>query len=162
MFRARCGGGNDTKRCTSARSGGVVPFAGIAPLASDRRRRVRVQIASGGTGTVSWQKRNHARNDREVAVAAYPQDAIPGASLSDAATRSGALQSLADAAHRREQRREHFPILPSARTPASQQIDLHEVHRIDVRIAQHDRTLHGRLSVEESRTSTQLEDLFAA
>src|SRR5262245_65262756 len=90
MFRARCGGGNDTKRCTSARSGGVVPVAGIAPLASDRCRRVRVQTASGRTGTVSWQKRNHARNDREVAVASYPQDPIHGASLSDFAQRAQA------------------------------------------------------------------------
>ena len=39
---------------------------------------------------------------------------------------------------------------PPAGAPAPQQIHLHEMHRVDVRVAQHDRALHRRLAVQQA------------
>src|SRR6516162_6404534 len=62
---------------------------------------------------------------------------------------TGALQSLGDAADAREQRREQLAVLAAARAPALQQVHLHEIHGIEVGVAQADGALHGRIEVEQ-------------
>src|ERR1700740_1231685 len=81
---------------------------------------------------------------------------MPGPAMS-----SGALQALGNAADAREQRREQFPILASAGAPALQQIHLHEVHGIEIRVTQTDRALHGRDEVEQLAAAADLEHLLA-
>src|SRR5215212_8805340 len=51
-----------------------------------------------------------------------------------------------------EQGLEEFTVLALRGTPATQQIDLHEIHGIHVRIAQLDRALQGGLGIEQAGT----------
>src|SRR5262252_5124359 len=73
----------------------------------------------------------------------------------------GALQTLGYAADAREQRREEIAILASAGAPALQQVHLHEIHRVEVRVAQADGALHGRIEIEQLTRATDLQHLAA-
>src|ERR1700691_6348161 len=64
---------------------------------------------------------------------------------------AGGLQSLRDAAYGDPQRAEQGLILAPRRTPALEQVHLHEVHGIDIGIAQVDGPLQGRIAVEQTR-----------
>jgi hypothetical protein len=57
---------------------------------------------------------------------------------------------LSDAADRGPQCSEQRFIAPARRTPALQQIHLHEMHGIDIGIAQHDGPLQRRVIVDET------------
>src|SRR3974390_1828658 len=71
------------------------------------------------------------------------------------------LQPLRDAAHAGEERFEEVPVLAAARAPGGEQVDLHEVHRIDIRITQHDRALQGRICIEQPPGALHLEQSLA-
>src|SRR5262245_11683688 len=74
---------------------------------------------------------------------------------------SGALQTLGNPANTREQRGEQLSILAAAGAPALQQVHLHEIHRVDVRIAQADGALHGRVEIEQLTAVAYREHLRA-
>src|SRR6185312_4163227 len=70
---------------------------------------------------------------------------------------SDALQPLGDAARAGEERLEEVAVAAPAGAPALQQVHLHQIHRIDVGIAQPDGTLQRRLAVEQVRAALQPE-----
>src|SRR5689334_15309831 len=86
---------------------------------------------------------------------------VSGMECAARAPSSGALQTLSDTANTREQRGEQLSILAAAGAPALQEVHLHEVHRVDVRIAQADGALHGRIEIEQLTAVTYREHLRA-
>src|SRR5512146_2562217 len=74
---------------------------------------------------------------------------------------SDALQSLRDAAGAREQRLEKIAIAAAAGAPALEQVHLHEIHRIDVGIAQPDGALQRRIAVQQVCAALQPQDALA-
>src|SRR5579883_2680911 len=81
--------------------------------------------------------------------------------LSCARLSCDALQPLRNPARAREQRLEEIAVAAAAGTPALQQVYLHEVHRIDVGIAQADGSLQRRLAVEQLRAALEGQDPLA-
>src|SRR5689334_22631597 len=75
---------------------------------------------------------------------------------------TGTLQTLRDPTDAGEQRFEQVPVLPLALTPALQQIDLHQVHRVDIRVAQLDRPLLCGIAVEERAAVFDRQHLLAS
>jgi len=59
------------------------------------------------------------------------------------------LQTLRNTVDAREQGLEQFTIGASACTPATQQIDLHEVHGIDIGVSECQRALLGAFAVQK-------------
>src|SRR3977135_530254 len=72
-----------------------------------------------------------------------------------------ALQSLGDAGDACEECLEQIAIPAVARAPALQQVHLHQVHGIDVGIAQLYRSLQRRVRVEERAAVLDGEHMFA-
>ena len=66
-----------------------------------------------------------------------------------------------DAADAGQQRLEQVAVLAAAGAPALQQVHLHEVHRVDVGVAQADGALQLWLGVEQRAAALDGEDLFA-
>ena len=71
------------------------------------------------------------------------------------------MQTLRDTTDAREQGFEEIAILSIGRAPTLQQVDLHQVHRVDVGIAQLDRTLQRRIRVEQGLAAFDREHVFA-
>src|ERR1700734_2389518 len=74
---------------------------------------------------------------------------------------SDALQPLRNAARAGQQRLEEITVAAAAGAPALQQVHLHEVHRIDIRVAQPDGALQRGLAIEEARGAFQPQHALA-
>src|SRR6516225_5630484 len=97
---------------------------------------------------ISCSRRSYTASSRMNSSTSGSSCAAAGRMVTVSAIAStGALQPLRDAADAREQRREQLAVLAAAGAPALQQVHLHEVHGIDVGVAQADGALHGRIVV---------------
>src|SRR5581483_8838069 len=73
---------------------------------------------------------------------------------------TGALQPLRDAGNAGEQSLEEVPVAATGLAPAMQQIDLHEVHGVDIRVAQLDGALQGRVGIQQGARVLDREDML--
>src|SRR4029077_11291984 len=71
------------------------------------------------------------------------------------------LHALGDGPDARQQRVEELAVGASPGAPALEQVDLHQVHRINVGVAQRNRALHGRVGIEQRAAVLDGEHLLA-
>src|ERR1700722_5551385 len=81
-----------------------------------------------------------------------------GSVISRLSTRT--LQSLRDTRDARQQRFKQVAVTAVRVAPALQQVDLHQVHRVDVGVAELDRALQGRVRVEQVAAVLDGEDML--
>src|SRR6516162_7929937 len=116
---------------------------------------------SAVVASTSCSRRSYAASSRMNSSTSGSSSAAAGRMVRPSGMSAGALQALGDAADAREQRREQLVILAATGPPALQQVDLHEVHRIDVGVAQTDGALHGRIEIEPLAGAADGENLTA-
>src|SRR5262249_46881386 len=134
---------------------------GSATFTTDSSTNAIVDPSTAATST-QVRRAVHAGTLGEARIAAWSHGRIFGLPMASRAARSArALQPLGDATDAREQRREQLAVLTAARAPALQQVHLHEVHGIEVGVAQPDRALHGRIEVEQRAAVADGEHLRA-
>src|SRR5438105_2441580 len=70
------------------------------------------------------------------------------------------LQALRDPTDACQQRLEEVAVLAPCGAPALEQIHLHEIHGIDIRVAQLQRPLQGGIGIEQRLAALDLEDML--